>query len=326
MRAGQVVLVATLALMPATHDHTAWFVLRFAAGAASALVFVIAVSAMLTHLRRRAHHLVGWGFGGVGVGIALSGLLVLITRSISTWSVAWWFSAVLALTLTALAWRLAPAPASEPAALQERGDFPRTQRWFAALFAAYRLEGVGYIIAGTFLVAAIGQNSSGWVGTGAWVLVGLAAVPASAMWATFGHRWTRPSILVAALLIQAVGIGLPAVVGGVAAALIAAILFGSTFLGIASLVLALGAHLQVPRAVALLTTGYSIGQMLGPLIVTPLLHNGYRDALLAGAALVLAATMAAAALRVKFPHRVGNCDKIDLLMAAPAPDEARRAV
>jgi MFS family permease len=125
------------------------------------------------------------------------------------------------------------------------------------------------------------------------------------MWATLARSWTRPSLLLAALLIQAIGIGLPALVGGIAAALIAAILFGSTFLGIGSLVLALGAHLQFPRAVALLTTGYSVGQIVGPLIVTPLLHNGYHLALLVGAAIVLAAALAAAALRVKFPHRVG---------------------
>jgi hypothetical protein len=70
-------------------------------------------------------------------------------------------------------------------------------------------------------------------------------------------------------------------------------------------VLALGAHLQFPRAIALLTTGYSVGQILGPQIVRPLLHNGYHAALLVGAAIVLAAALAAAALRVGFPLRVG---------------------
>jgi hypothetical protein len=182
---------------------------------------------------------------------------------------------------------------------------PPAHRWFAALFAAYSLEGVGYIIAGTFLVAAIGQNSPGWAGTGAWILVGICAVPASAIWAALGHRWTRPSLLFAALLLQAIGIALPAVAGGVAPALLGAALFGSTFLGIGSLVLALGAHSQFPRAVAILTTGYSVGQILGPQIVRPLLRNGYHAALLVGAAIVLGAALAAAALRVGFPLRVG---------------------
>jgi hypothetical protein len=304
MRVALLASVATLALMPATHDHAAWFVLRFVAGGASALVFMFAVSAMLSHLQQ-AHHLVGWGFGGVGAGIALSGVLVLITGSIWTWSAAWWSSALAALLLSGLAWGLTPPEPEGRASASPNPDGPPAHRWFAALFAAYSLEGIGYIIAGTFLVAAIGQGSPGWAGTGAWILVGICAVPASAIWAALGRRWSRPSLLLAALLLQAIGIGLPAVVGGIAPALVGAALFGSTFLGIGSLVLALGAHLQFPRAIALLTTGYSVGQILGPQIVRPLLHNGYHAALLVGAAIVLAAALAAAALRVGFPLRVG---------------------
>jgi MFS family permease len=305
MRVALLVSVATLALMPATHDDAAWFVLRFVSGSASALVFMFAVSAMLSHLQD-ADHLVGWGFGGVGAGIAVSGVLVLITGSISTWSAAWWSSALAALLLSGVAWGLAPpVPDARVTASRKADDVPRVHRWFAALFAAYSLEGVGYIIAGTFLVAAIGAKSPGWAGAGAWILVGICALPASAMWAALGHRWTRPSLLFAALLLQAIGIGLPAVAGGVAPALVGAALFGSTFLGIGSLVLALGAHLQFPRAIALLTTGYSVGQILGPQIVRPLLRNGYQAALLVGAAIVLGAALAAAVLRVGFPHRVG---------------------
>ena len=305
MRAGLLVMIGTLALMPTTENHAIWFALRLIAGVASALVFVTAVSAMLTRLRQKAHHLVGWGFGGVGAGIALSGGLVLALRSTSTWRVAWWASAILALVLTIVAWSMQPEPASATTAMQQHGDLPRTHRWFAALLASYTLEGIGYIIAGTFLVAAINQRSPGWVGSGAWVLVGLAAFPASALWARLGHRWTRPGLLCTALVIQAVGIALPVLIAGVAAALGSAVLFGATFLGIASLVLSLGAHLQFPRAVAILTTGYSIGQILGPLVVTPLLHNGYHQALLIGAGVVLAASLAAATLSIRFPHRVG---------------------
>jgi MFS family permease len=154
-------------------------------------------------------------------------------------------------------------------------------------------------------VTAINQNSPGWVGNSAWVLVGFAALPASALWARLARRWSRPTLLVSALIIQAVGIALPALLGGVAPALISAVMFGATFLGVGSIVLALGAHLQFPRAVAVLTIGYSVGQILGPVIATPLLHNGYHLALLVGAAIVLAAALAAAGLRVRFPHRIG---------------------
>jgi hypothetical protein len=305
MRSALLTSVATLALMPVTHDHAVWFVLRFVAGVASALVFVFAVSALLSHLRH-AHRLVGWGFGGVGAGIAMSGVLVLITGSISTWSVAWWSSAVAALVLSGIAWGLTPP---RPEVLVKRS--PHTEglqsvhRWFAALFAVYSLEGTGYIIAGTFLVAAIAQHSPGWASTGAWILVGVCAVPASAIWAALSQRWTRPSLLLVALILQAVGIALPAVVSGIGPALVGAALFGSTFLAIGSLVLAIGAHLQSPRAIPLLTTGYGAGQILGPQIVRPLLLNGFHAALLIGAAIVLGAALAATSLRVGYPHRVG---------------------
>jgi Uncharacterised MFS-type transporter YbfB len=82
-------------------------------------------------------------------------------------------------------------------------------------------------------------------------------------------------------------------------------LFGNTFVGIVSLSLAVGAHLQFPRSVPLLTAGYGVGQVLGPLVAKPLLHGGYHDALLVAAAIVAAGAVAAAALRVRFPHRVG---------------------
>lgn len=307
LRTALVLVVVTLALMAVTENHAAWLGLRLTAGAASALVFMFAVSALLTGLHGARQHLVGWGFGGVGAGIALSGLVVLAT---GTWRAAWLASAALALVLTVAAWPLRPGGQDHeqpglvppgpvpPGPVSHEGQPPRAHRWFAVLLASYSLEGVGYIIAGTFLVAAINENSPAWAGSGAWVLAGLAAVPASAAWAHLSRRWRRPTLLCAALLIQAAGIALPALVSGIAPALLSAVLFGATFLGVVSLALALGAQLRYPRAVALLTTGYGLGQILGPLVVTPLLHHGYQLALLVGAAIVLAAALAAAVLRI----------------------------
>jgi MFS family permease len=132
----------------------------------------------------------------------------------------------------------------------------------------------------------------------------VAAAPSSVVWAWLGRRWKRPDLLLAALLVQAAGIVLPAVVGGVPAALVAAFLFGATFLGVSTIALAAGTHLQFPRAVALLTVGYSVGQILGPLVVAPLLHHGYHLALVLGALLVVAAAIAAGLLRTGFPHHL----------------------
>ena len=315
LRVSLVLVTVSLALMPVTRDGSAWFALRLVAGAASALVFVIAAGALITALRDHADHLTGWGFGGVGAGIALSGALVLALRGAGTWRQAWWLVAALSLVLAIPAWRLSteqlpteqppteqpPTDGAAPAKRVESGrDRGRdgeldsvASHGFAALVAAYFLEGVGYIIAGTFLVVAIDQSAPGWVGTSAWVLVGLAALPSAALWAGLSGRWSRPRLLTAALAVQAVGIALPALIGGVGAALVSAVLFGGTFLGIATLALAIGAQIGSTRAVAVLTAAYSVGQIAGPILVTPLLHSGYHQALIAGAMIVALAAVVA---------------------------------
>ncbi|WP_427918417.1 YbfB/YjiJ family MFS transporter [Streptomyces sp. cg40] len=364
LRGSLVLLICTLAAMPATHSTEVWLVLRLLAGVASALIFVVAVNSLLGHLQDHPPHLPGWGFGGVGAGIALSGLLVLALRPVADWRTAWWASAALAAVLAAASWNLRPEVVAAPvsaapmskesmsathvsaehmssehmpsahmpsedtstahvsadhmsATHRSEAPVPTVDRRFAALFISYTLEGVGYIVAGTFLVAAIAQGSPGWIGGGAWVLVGLAAVPSSAFWARLGRRWSRPGLLLMALVIQAVGIALPALIGGVAAALLSALLFGATFIGVSTLALATGTQLRFPRSVALLTAGYSVGQILGPLAVAPLLRHGYRPALLLAAAVVLAAAVAAAVLRTGFPHHA-------VAVRQSVPEQARR--
>ncbi|MGW1784756.1 YbfB/YjiJ family MFS transporter [Streptomyces sp. NPDC002143] len=321
LRTSLVALTGSLAAMPVTHGTTVWLGLRLVAGVASALVFVIAVTSVLGLLRGHPAHLPGWAFGGVGAGIAASGLLVLGLSPVADWRAVWWASAALTALLAGAAWRLRlelpappastppripPVPAASAASVEDEPGRPTTtrhrRRWFPVLLASYTLEGTGYIVAGTFLVAAVAQTSPGWVGSGAWVLVGLAAVPSSALWTRLGRRRPLHDLLFAALVVQAVGIALPALVGGVAAALLSAVLFGATFIGISTLALATGARLQVHRSVGLLTAGYSVGQILGPLAVTPLLRDGYRPALLLAAAVVLTSAAAAAALRVGLRH------------------------
>ncbi|WP_318263158.1 YbfB/YjiJ family MFS transporter [Mycolicibacterium goodii] len=106
-RVSLLVLVASLAVMPLATTTIEWMTLRAIAGAVSALVFVIAVNTMLEHLHSHPAHLAGWGFGGVGAGIALSAVLVL---AVSDWKAAWWASAAVAAVLCALAWGIRPAP------------------------------------------------------------------------------------------------------------------------------------------------------------------------------------------------------------------------
>ena len=323
LRVSGIVLVVTLAAMPVTRDVAAWAALRGLAGVASAVIFMVAGNTILTELASGRPHMTGWAYGGVGAGIALSGALVAVVKSIGGWQTAWWASAALTALLLAAAWFVgvagpAETPAERPAA-PARVPEPasRHTRWFAILAVSYFLEGAGYIVAGTFLVAAISATGPSWLSSSVWIIVGAAAVPSCAAWTWLSRRVSRPTLITGALLLQAVGIALPAVTGAVPAALAAAVLFGATFIGITTLSLATGRHLRVPRAVAILTAGYGVGQVLGPLVVEPTLHGGYHQALLVGAGLVLAAGLGSALLRVRFPHRITTS-------GGTAPSTARR--
>jgi len=195
-RVSLVVVVGTLAAMPLLPNIIGWVLLRTVAGFASAVLFVIAVNWMMDHL---PPHMPGWGFGGVGLGIALSGGLVLTMPATASWQGAWWSASALAALLGAGAWEMRgkSRPGTVPAPAVQAPP-RRANRWFAVLFVSYTLEGIGYIIAGTFLVAAIRQHSSGWLGNGAWLFAGLAAAPSAALWAWLDGRWSHPTLLAGA--------------------------------------------------------------------------------------------------------------------------------
>lgn len=282
-------VVASLVAMPLVHAVGAWLIIRFVAGFASAAVFVVAVDWMLDHARGGSAQLPGWGFGGVGLGIAASGALVLLLPS-AGWRTAWLAAATLAAVVAAIAFRMRPVGGADRAI---PGPQQSSRFRFGVLLGCYTLEGIGYIIAGTFLAAAVGHDAPHWLGTGAWVVVGVAAAPSAALWAWASAHRSHASLLVVALTLQATGIALAALVGGTVAALLGALLFGGTFIGISTVTLAAGRLLGSSSAVAILTTGYSLGQIAGPLLVTPLLHSGFRVALTVSAAIVLASALTA---------------------------------
>jgi hypothetical protein len=63
-------------------------------------------------------------------------VLVLTAGSLSTWSVAWWSSALAALVLSGLAWRLTPPEPGGQATPSPNSDRLPVLRWFTALFVA----------------------------------------------------------------------------------------------------------------------------------------------------------------------------------------------
>jgi Uncharacterised MFS-type transporter YbfB len=144
------------------------------------VIFMVAGHTILRELTSPQPHMVGWAYGGVGAGIALSGVLVAVIKSFGDWKTAWWAAAALAGTLLAVAWTIGttgPRTSGTTAGSARRPQRSRHRRWFALLAGSYFLEGAGYIVAGTFLVAAISATGPPWLSDSVWTIVGLAAVP-----------------------------------------------------------------------------------------------------------------------------------------------------
>lgn len=291
LRAWAVLLIVSEALMAVVSGVGAFSGLRFVAGVASAVIFVGCISTVTAARRHGASTSVT--FSGVGIGIALSGAVVAAIGGRLDWQNLWLVSAALTAVFLVpmLVTDVEPEAATVPAHHDRSAAHRLTWRF---LLVSYFLEGVGYIVIGTFLVAAVSAGSSaGEVGPLVWVVVGVAAAPSVARWSRCARRFGAHRVLVIALVVQAVGAVLPAVSSSPVVAVIAAAMFGSTFLGVVAVTMAVGSALPVARTAAILTAVYGVGQMLGPLVVAPMIGSSYAVAFAAAAGVLVIAAVAA---------------------------------
>ncbi len=299
LRAWAVLLIASEALMAVVSGVGAFSALRFVAGVASAVVFVGCISTVTAARRHGASTAVT--FSGVGIGIALSGAVVAAVGGRLGWQDLWLVCA--ALTAVFLLPMLVTDVEPEASAVSVHRDrSPAHRLTWRFLLVAYFFEGVGYIVIGTFLVAAVSAGSSaGEVGPLVWVVVGVTAAPSVALWTRCARRLGAHRVLVVALVVQAVGAALPAVSSSPVVAVIAAALFGSTFLGVVAVTMAVGSTLPVARTAAILTAVYGVGQMLGPLVVAPVIGSSYAVAFAVAAGVLVVATAAAVGVARTMP-------------------------
>ncbi|HLO78765.1 MAG TPA: YbfB/YjiJ family MFS transporter [Magnetospirillum sp.] len=289
---GFVLLLATLALMPATASPLVWNGLRLAAGIASAWIFVLASALVVPLLTAHGHaRWSGFHFGGVGLGIILAGLVVGWVVNTFGADAGWLATAAMGLGLSLLSW---PAlAAAHPKAAAAAAPTARQSRFpMALLAAAYFCEGLGYIVTGTFLVAVVrGTPGLGDYANLSWVMVGLAALPSAAAWSFMAERHGHLRVLVTGHLVQAVGVALPALSSHPAAVLLGAVMYGGTFLGIVGMTLAFGRTLNpsgAARVMGLLTAVFGIGQIIGPVLAAWMAaRGGWSPALLMASGVVL---------------------------------------
>lgn len=286
--------VATTAAMGLTAQPQLWILLRFANGFSNGLVFVYAPAVVLDYLMRRGRGVwSGLSFTGVGAGIVLSSLLVMAGDTLhADWRLLWLLLGLLAAPLAWLAarnLRLPPGP-PHPRAPRTAGDYAGLS-W---LVAGYSCAGFGYIISMTFLPVIIKADPAlqAWADL-SWLLVGVAAAPSAFLWSWLGQRLGDPRALLAAYLLQALGVVLPVWLPTAAGAVLGAVAVGGTFIGIVLLTMRIARRrwpADAGRLIGLLVTCYGVAQMLGPLLAgwTVQRWGSFAPALeLAGASLLL---------------------------------------
>jgi predicted MFS family arabinose efflux permease len=262
---------ATTGLMGVPASLPAFLALRFIGGVASAFGLIL-ISAIVLEVLARAGRaeLSSVLFAGVGCGIAVSATLVSALRAIGAgWSELWVASGIAALAGTIGTALLLPRECwREIAAPKVSAGFSLRLAGLPRLIAAYGLFGFGYVITATFLVAIVrGSRILRPLELEIWIVFGLAAVPSVAIW----NRIARPigvaRAYAVACIVEAVGVVVSVAWQSIFGVFLAAVLVGGTFMGLTSLGLIRGRHFgggDARRVLALMTTAFGFGQMIGP--------------------------------------------------------------
>ena len=298
MRAG---LIATglLTLGMALPMAPLWPLLRFAAGVASAFVFVYTSGWCLAHLARLGSPALGGVmYAGPGAGIVASGLFA---SGMVAWqwraATGWLILGALAFGLTALVWRILRADVgaapvavtaaaatataasssgsadrshrSEPAARHGRGEV-------AFLAVAYGLAGFGYIVTATFLpvIARAALPGSPWPDL-FWPIFGLGVFCGALLATRLRITGDLRLLLAGSYLIEAAGIAVSVWSPSLAGLAIGSLMLGLPFTAITFFALQEVRRLRPAQAasfIGLLTAVYGFGQIVGPPLVAVMLR------------------------------------------------------
>lgn len=280
----------------------AWPALRFAAGVASAIVFVYTSGWCLGQLARLqvpamgALIYTGPGAGIVLSGLAASGMVALHGRAATGWLI----FGILAATLTAVVWPVfspqqdLPAPA--PAAASPTGGVPHGAAEMALLTLAYGLAGFGYIITATFLpvIARQALPGSPWLDL-FWPLFGLGVIAGALIASRLRTIIDLRLLLAGCYAIQALGVASSLISPTLAGFAIGSLLLGLPFTAITFFAMQEVRRLrpaQAPSYMGLVTAMYGLGQIVGPPLAAAMLARSRT----AGEGFTLSLEIAAAAL------------------------------
>ena len=302
----------------------AWPWMRFAAGVASAFVFVYTSGWCLAQLAQLKLPTMGaLIYTGPGCGIVLSGLAASAMVHLR-WSAAtgWVIFGVLAAFLTATVWRVfrphrvppIASPTAAAATVAAVGP-PRVHGGAETtmLAIAYGLSGFGYIITATFLpvIARQALPGSPWLDL-FWPIFGVGVIAGATIASRIRSVGDLRLRLAVCYAIQATGIITSLLHPNLLGFALGSLLTGLPFTAISFFGMQEARRMRPDQAqstMGLLTALYGLGQVLGPPMVAKLLSHsstlaeGFSLSLeIAAAALVLGALLYVVMIRI-FPLR-----------------------
>ncbi|WP_135081632.1 YbfB/YjiJ family MFS transporter [Terasakiella sp. SH-1] len=270
-RWGIVLAVITTAIM-ALSDHVIfWSIMRYFGGMTSAAGMVVGTAIVLDHLKQRHRpDYIGIHFSGVGFGVIISGTVLTLIEPIMGWAEGWVIVGAIGflLAIPALLWMNIHG-LSAPKVAHGEGVKVRSKP-ITMLMISYCLAGATFSIGTTFIITIMAQSPALADSRNlAWILLGVALAPSCYFWMRTAIKMGDFKALSAAYIVQAIGCALPVLWPSTASALIGGFMFGSCFMGIVTVVLALGGKLSPhnPSAlIGILVVSYGVGQIVGPIL------------------------------------------------------------
>lgn len=300
-----IINIISVLLMGVTQGFLVWNILRFIAGITSGTVFVLASNVVLESLNKGGKsHLSGFLYSGVGIGIFTSSIFIQIYTDYNTWASTWIILGIASLILGFIV-IFFMKEIKEPVNLEQKTIHINDQnsalytKWFMVCFSiAYLLEGAGYIVTGTFLVAIVESipDLKEYAAL-SWMFVGMAAIPSCVLWSILGNKIGFIKAIYLAFILQIIGVILPVFSHNIISLVISSCLFGGTFLGLTTLFMSRGQLMSAVSGrnlVALLTFIYSLGQVVAPYFAGILIgsSNNYNGALIFASSLLILALVA----------------------------------
>lgn len=242
----------TLLLMIISPNLALLMSLRFLQGFFGALVFVGGASLLLASGGKSLA--TGLYFGGVGIGIVLS---TLILPFMTSWQIGWLALAIIATLMTFIVYFIYPK-LKEPAARNTQGSASLSP--LIAILLAYGLYGAGYIGYMTFVTTGLNQPLSLF-----WLVLGLGTTCTGLIWGPLIRQIGGEKSLVIVLLCLASSSLYWLVIH---APWLSAFVFGLSFVGVITAITDVIRNILPPsdwaRTMGVSTAIFALGQALGP--------------------------------------------------------------